>query len=85
MPQGVDINLNEIAKKAQEILAGDIIGEIKTKEEPVAFGLKCLYIMAMFDTDKEYDEFAQELEKIDGVQSAIVYKIDLALGWHCGQ
>lgn len=82
MPKSVKENLDNIKNKALEIAkeAGSI-GEMQANEEPVAFGLKAVMIMAMYTVESsDFDGTAGKMSKIKGVQSAEVAKMDLALG-----
>ena len=82
MPESVDVNLQVIQKKALEIAkqAGSI-GQMQSKEEPIAFGLKAVLVMAMYEVEgADFDNIAAKMSEIKGVQSAEVAKMDLALG-----
>lgn len=82
MPESVDVNLQAIQKKALEIAkqAGSI-GQMQAKEEPIAFGLKAVLVMAMYEVEgADFDNIAAKMGEIKGVQSAEVAKMDLALG-----
>lgn len=82
MPESPEINLDPIKKKAQEIaIRSGAWGETKVKEEPIAFGLKAVLIFGMFTVENsDFEKIAEEMSRIDGVQSAEVDKMDLALG-----
>ena len=57
------------------------IGEMQTKIEPIAFGLKAVLVLAMYDVEgADFDAIAQKMSEIEGVQNAEVAKMDLALG-----
>ena len=82
MPESPDVDLEAIKTKALEIAqeAGSI-GQMQTKVEPIAFGLKAVLILAMYDVEgADFDGIAQKMSEIEGVQSAEVAKMDLALG-----
>ena len=82
MPESPDVNLENIKKKALAIAkdAGSI-GQMQAKEEPIAFGLKAVLILAMFEVEgTEFDAIAEEMGRVKGVQSSEVEKMDLALG-----
>ena len=82
MPESPDVDLEAIKTKAMEIAeeAGSI-GQMQIKIEPFAFGLKVVLVMAMYDVDgADFDGIAQKMSEIEGVQSAEVAKMDLALG-----
>ena len=82
MPESVEIDLKPIAKKALAIAReSGAIGEMQSREEPVAFGLKAILILAMYDVEgADFEGIAQKMSEIDGVQNAEVAKMDLALG-----
>ena len=57
------------------------IGQMQSQEEPIAFGLKAVLIMAMYEVQgSDFDAIAEKMSAIPGVQSAEVAKMDLALG-----
>lgn len=82
MPESPDVNLEEISKKAQDIARkAGAIGQMQTKIEPIAFGLKAVLVLAMYDVEgADFDGIAQKMSEIEGVQNAEVAKMDLALG-----
>jgi len=82
MPESVEIDLKPITKKALAIAKdAGAIGEMQSKEEPVAFGLKAILILAMYNVEgADFEGIAQQMSEIDGVQNAEVAKMDLALG-----
>ena len=82
MPVSVDVDLGPIKEKALEIAreAGSI-GEMQGKEEPIAFGLKAVLILAMYEVEgADFDAIAIKMGQIEGVQNSEVAKMDLALG-----
>lgn len=82
MPESPDVDLEPIKEEALKIAkkAGSI-GEMQAKEEPIAFGLKAVLIMAMYTVEgSDFDGIAEKMGKIGKVQSAEVAKMDLALG-----
>ena len=82
MPTSPEVNLEDIQKAAQALIVSKgAIGETKTLTEPIAFGLSAVKVLAMFDVEgADFDKIAEELNKIENVQSAEVAKMDLALG-----
>jgi len=82
MPESVDVDLKPISEQALAIARkAGAIGEMQAKEEPIAFGLKAVLILAMFDVgNADFDGIANMMSSIEGVQSAEVAKMDLALG-----
>jgi len=82
MPESPDIDLGPVKTEAQRIaIAAGAIGQTQVKEEPIAFGLKAVLVLAMYTVDDaDFDAIAAKMESIPGVQSAQVAKMDLALG-----
>ena len=82
MPESPDVDLSPIKKKAEEIVKENgALGATQVKEDTIAFGLKAVLVMGMFTVeDKDFDAIAAAMNKIPGVQSAEVSKMDLALG-----
>ncbi|MGM5483555.1 MAG: elongation factor 1-beta [Nanobdellota archaeon] len=83
MPDSPEIDLEKIKEKALEMVKEKgAKGQIQAKIEPVAFGLKQLLIMAMYEVsdDNDFDAIAEEMGKIEGVQSSEVQNMDLAMG-----
>ena len=82
MPESPEIDLAPIKEKALEIakMAGSI-GEMQAKEEPIAFGLKAVLILAMYEVEgSDFDATAAKMGEIENVQSSEIAKMDLALG-----
>ncbi len=82
MPESPDVDLEVIKEEAQEIARDEgAIGQMQAKEEPIAFGLKAVLVLAMYNVEgADFDAIAEKMSKIKGVQSAEVAKMDLALG-----
>ncbi len=82
MPESPHTNLGFVKKKAESIAKErGAIGQMQIKEEPIAFGLKAVIIMAMYEVqNSDFEVIAEEMGKIEGVRSAEVAKMDLALG-----
>ena len=82
MPESPDVDLEAVKTKAQEIAkAKGAIGQMQVREEPIAFGLKAVLLMAMYEVEgSDFDGIAAEMGKIENVQSSEVAKMDLALG-----
>ncbi|MEK6901147.1 MAG: elongation factor 1-beta [Nanoarchaeota archaeon] len=82
MPESPDVDLEPIKEKAKSIAREKgAIGEMQVKEDPIAFGLIAVLVLAMYNVDTaDFDAIAQEMETIENVQSAEVAKMDLALG-----
>jgi len=82
MPESPETNLEPIKEKGLAIAKEKgSIGEMQAKEDPIAFGLKAVLIMAMFEVEgADFDKIAIEMGEIENVQSSEVAKMDLALG-----
>ena len=83
MPESVETELGPIKQQA-EIIAKEAgaIGQMQVKEEPIAFGLKAILVLAMYEVgdDSDFDGTAAKMKEIKHVLSAEVAKMDLALG-----
>ncbi len=82
MPISPEADLEPIKKKAQDIAQKNgAIGQLQVKEEPIAFGLNAVLVMAMYNVDDtNFEAIAEKMQQIPDVQSAEVAKMDLALG-----
>lgn len=82
MPESPDVDLEEIKEKAVDIAkVNGAIGALQVKEEPIAFGLKAVLVLAMYQVEgTNFEQIAEEMKRIEHVQSAEVAKMDLALG-----
>ncbi len=82
MPESPDVNLEPIKEQAKTIAReAGALGEMVVKEDPIAFGLIAVLVMAMFDVEgADFDGIAEKMVRIPEVQSAEVAKMDLALG-----
>ncbi len=82
MPESPDEDFASIEAQALAIAKEHgAIGAMQSKLEPIAFGLKAVMIMAMYDVgDTDFEAIANKMAEIAHVQSAEVAKMDLALG-----
>ncbi len=82
MPDSPEIDLEPIKARAQEIAKENgALGQTQVKEEPIAFGLKAVLVLAMYEMkDQDFDSIAAKMGEIAGVLSSEVAKMDLALG-----
>ena len=82
MPESVDVDLEPIKEKALEIAKeSGAIGQMQSRIEPIAFGLKAVLVIAMLEVvGGDFDAIAAKMGELEGVQSAEVAKMDLALG-----
>ena len=75
MPTGVEINLEEIRKSVEKIVAKH--GKLNSSEiKPIAFGLKALEVMLLLN-DKEggMEEIEAQIAKIKGVNSVEILEV----------
>lgn len=82
MPTSPEVDLEPIKTKALEIARkGGAMGEMQVKEEPIAFGLKAVLVLGMYNVEgSDFDALAEEMAKIEDVENATVAQMDLALG-----
>jgi len=83
MPESPDVDFEAIEKKGKEIAKEKgAKGEMQSKIEPLAFGLKQVLIYAMYEMEdgKDFDEISGEMKKIEGVSEAEIINMDLAMG-----
>ena len=82
MPESPEVDLAPIKAAALKIAKENgAIGEMQAKEEPIAFGLKAIIIMAMYDVEgSDFEAIAAKMGEIEKVQTSEVAKMDLALG-----
>ena len=82
MPASPDVDLALLEKKAKDKIR-EFTGETETKTEiePVAFGLKALKIIFVMDENKgSPDPVAEEIQTLDGVNSAEISDVRRAIG-----
>ena len=82
-PESPEADFEGIQKQAEAIATENgAKGEMVSKLEPIAFGLKKIIIMAMFEMndDTDFDTISDAMAKIEGVRQAQVAKMDLAMG-----
>ncbi|MDD3175369.1 MAG: hypothetical protein PHU51_02740 [Candidatus Nanoarchaeia archaeon] len=83
MPESPEIELESIKEKSLEIIKKHgAKGEMQSKIEPIAFGLKKIIIYAMFEVsdNKDFDSIADEISTLDGVGNSKIANMDLAMG-----
>lgn len=82
MPTGVEVDLEPIKAKAEAIAReGGAIGEMQVKEDPIAFGLKAVLVLGMYEVEgSDFEKIAEKMQETENVQSAEIAKMDLALG-----
>ncbi len=83
MPESPETDMEAVKEKALEIAKKHgAKGNMESSVEPLAFGLKKVIIMGMYEVsdDKEFDDIPEEMAKIEGAQDAKIAKMDLAMG-----
>ncbi|OVE74944.1 hypothetical protein BVX95_00785 [archaeon D22] len=82
MPESPDVDFDAIVEKAKEILTAEgAKGDVASEIVPLAFGLKEIKILGMFEMkDDSFDPIADKLAEIEGVNTAEIFKMDLAMG-----
>jgi len=82
MPESPEVDLEPIKEEAKRIAQeAGAIGEMQVKEEPIAFGLKAVLVLAMYEVEgSDFDGIAAKMQELENVQSAEIAKMDLALG-----
>jgi elongation factor 1-beta len=82
MPKSPETDLEPIKNRAREIAQENgAIGEMQVKEQPIAFGLKAVLVLAMYEVEgSDFDGIATKMGEIENVQSSEIAKMDLALG-----
>lgn len=80
MPEGLDVDLDELAREAEGVITkmGGVFNS--AVKEPIAFGLSALVISFAYPENKEIDEVGNEFEKIRGVSSCEMIDYRRAIG-----
>ncbi len=70
MPEGLDINLEELKTKVKEVVESFESGVFnEAKEEPIAFGLKALIVTIALSEEINSEEVEEKLAEISGISS----------------
>ena len=82
MPNNPDTDLSILEAEAKkEIVEFCNSKELKTKIEPIAFGLKALNVLFVMEESKgSTEELENKISKIDGVESVEVTDVRRAIG-----
>ena len=82
MPESVETELGPIKEQAEKIARdAGAIGQMQVKEDPIAFGLKAVLVLGMYEVEgSDFEKIADQMKEIEHVQSAEIAKMDLALG-----
>ncbi|MFP4523292.1 MAG: hypothetical protein ACOCQQ_02725 [Candidatus Nanoarchaeia archaeon] len=83
MPEGPETDVEAVKEQAIAVAQKHgAKGNVEAKIEPLAFGLKKVIIMGMYEVadDKDFDEIPKDMQSIKGVTNAKVLNMDLAMG-----
>jgi translation elongation factor aEF-1 beta len=80
MPSSVDASLDEIEKKATELIENSQGTNVKTERQPIAFGLNTIIISFAWDEGSNREELEQKLSEIENVNSAEIIDFRRAFG-----
>ena len=80
MPTAPDTDLNEVQKKAENIITKEQGKNFIIKKEPVAFGIYSINISFSRDENLDNDEMMEELNSINNVSSAEIVDFRRAFG-----
>jgi elongation factor 1-beta len=82
MPESPEVDLAKTEQEAKaKIIDFSQTKEIKTGQEPIAFGLKALKITFVMDESKgSTDALEEQIKKISGVNSVEVVDVRRAIG-----
>lgn len=80
MPDSPGSNLKEIEGKVKVLIEKDKGKIMSFIQEPIAFGLKAIYVSFEWPEEKELDDLEEELGRIKDVKSAEVVDIRRAIG-----
>ena len=82
MPESPEVDLNKIETEAKEkIKTFSDSQEMKTEQEPIAFGLKALKITFVMDESRgSTDPLEETLKNLDGVNSVETIDVRRAIG-----
>lgn len=83
MPESPDVDLEAVKEEAMNVAKENgAKGDMQSDINPIAFGLKELLIYAMYEVSDsaDFDGIAEKMQAIEGVNSAEIAKMDLAMG-----
>ncbi|RMD67085.1 elongation factor 1-beta [Candidatus Pacearchaeota archaeon] len=72
MPDGADIDLDELQQTASRLLEGNGASQLSASEEPVAFGLKALVFKFLWPEENGTEKVETLLSGIEGVSSVSI-------------
>lgn len=80
MPDSPSANLQEIEKKAHDLINSMHKTQVKVEEEPIAFGLKAIILSFAWNDEIDTEKLEAELAKIEHVSSVETLDIRKAFG-----
>ena len=80
MPTSPEINLKEIEKNVEGLLAKNDVKNPKFTIEPIAFGLKALIVIFGWPESAEIESLEEQLKNIDSVSSIEILDMRRAIG-----
>ena len=83
MPESPENDFDKIIESAKAVATETgAKGNVESQIQPLAFGLKEIHILAMYEMTDDFDSdsVAKKMNEIENVDSAEVLKMDLALG-----
>lgn len=82
MPESPEVDLNSIESKAKaKILEFSKNSEMRSHQEPIAFGIKAIKITFVMDESKgATDSLEEDIKAIDGVNSVEAIDVRRAIG-----
>jgi len=82
MPEGTDVNLEELKEKVEKDIKDFNNNEdIKIEEEPIGFGLSSLKFLFVMDEEKgSTDPLEEKLKNIEGIGNIEVTDVRRAIG-----
>tara|TARA_Y100000031_G_C8185525_1_gene368751 strand:- start:423 stop:731 length:309 start_codon:yes stop_codon:yes gene_type:complete len=82
MPESPEIDMDKLENEAKEkIKAFSQNEEMKSEQEPIAFGLKALKIIFVMDEEKgSLDPLEEDLKKLEGANSVETIDVRRAVG-----
>ena len=80
MPKSSETNLEEVQKKVQTTLEQEEAKGNRFEEQPIAFGLKALFVTFLWPEEKGLEPLEKKLEKIEDVGSVKIEDMRRAIG-----
>jgi len=80
MPESPDSDLKKIEEEAEKAITSDGGWSVAFAEEPIAFGLKAIYVSFAWPEEKELEPLENKLGRLNEVKSAEVSDMRRAIG-----